>query len=410
MTTEHDVVIVGGGIAGGALAATVAAAGRSVLVLERTTAYRDRVRGEYVQPWGVAELQRVGLFDVLLAAGGNVMTTVVPYDDTVEPAEAEQMAVTIADVLPGVPGSLGISHPVACEALNTAAVERGARVERGVESVEIMGGPRPSVVWSAGGTAQETTCRVIVGADGRESAVRRQAGIELHSNPARLLGAGLMVEGVDHWPVDTFTVGSEDDRVFFVVALGNGRARLYLLHDAAETPRYAGATKAARFLEDFALRSLPGGEEFAAATPVGPCAVYPMFDSWTDSPVADGVVLVGDAAGFSDPHIGQGLSVAARDVRSVADVLVADDWSAEAFGPYVEERTERMRRLRWVNDLVTTIRGEFGPEKRERKRRAFARMREQPELAAFRRSTLTGPETAPAEAFDPSVVERLLAE
>ena len=41
-----DVVVIGGGIAGNALAAVMARAGRAVLVLERSIAYRDRVRGE----------------------------------------------------------------------------------------------------------------------------------------------------------------------------------------------------------------------------------------------------------------------------------------------------------------------------------------------------------------------------
>lgn len=52
---DYDVVIAGAGIGGSALATVLARAGRSVLVLEKKTAYRDRVRGEWMAPWGVAE-------------------------------------------------------------------------------------------------------------------------------------------------------------------------------------------------------------------------------------------------------------------------------------------------------------------------------------------------------------------
>ena len=40
-----------------------------------------------------------------------------------------------------------------------------------------------------------------------------------------------------------------------------------------------------------------------------------MHDTWTDRPLGEGLALIGDAAGSSDPHIGQGLSIALRDVR-----------------------------------------------------------------------------------------------
>jgi NADPH-dependent 2,4-dienoyl-CoA reductase/sulfur reductase-like enzyme len=48
-----DVVIVGAGIAGGALATALARSGVSVLLLEKTRLHHDRVRGESMVPWGV---------------------------------------------------------------------------------------------------------------------------------------------------------------------------------------------------------------------------------------------------------------------------------------------------------------------------------------------------------------------
>ncbi|MDP8932110.1 MAG: FAD-dependent oxidoreductase, partial [Actinomycetota bacterium] len=45
MTQSADVVVVGGGIAGSALATALAMGGLEVVVLERQSAYRDKVRG-----------------------------------------------------------------------------------------------------------------------------------------------------------------------------------------------------------------------------------------------------------------------------------------------------------------------------------------------------------------------------
>src|SRR2546427_499434 len=53
-------------------------------------------------------------------------------------------------------------------------------------------------------------------------------------------------------------------------------------------------------------------------------------------------LVVGDAAGYNDPVIGEGLSIALRDVRMLSELLAAsDDWSPAALQPYVEERAER---------------------------------------------------------------------
>ena len=87
-----------------------------------------------------------------------------------------------------------------------------------------------------------------------------------------------------------------------------------------------------------------------------------MYDSWTDTPAVDGAVLIGDAAGFSNPLIGQGSVVAMRDVRRVSDATAGDDdWSAAAFAPYTAERAERMRRLRFCVETFTDAHMPLGP-------------------------------------------------
>ena len=158
-------VIIGGGIAGNARAPVLARAGRGVLVLERSTVYRDRVRGELFQPWGVAEARRLGLDQVLMDAGGVHHTRFVPYDETVEPAEAAPAP--LDKILPDVPGSLGVGHPPTCEALGAAAAAAGARVLRGVTAVDVDLGSAPTVRYALNGVEHTATCRVVIGADGR---------------------------------------------------------------------------------------------------------------------------------------------------------------------------------------------------------------------------------------------------
>ena len=109
-----DVVIVGGGIAGSSLAILLARGGVDVTVLERTTAYEDRVRGETMPPWGYRELVLTGLLDVFLRAEGVVAQRYAGYGDTEDPDVAHATAFDASSVLPGTPGSLNLSHPGAC--------------------------------------------------------------------------------------------------------------------------------------------------------------------------------------------------------------------------------------------------------------------------------------------------------
>ena len=115
-----DVVVVGGGIAGSALAAALARHGLGVTVLEQEVEYRDRVRGEYLPVWGVAEAQRLGLADILQDTGGTVVRWRVPYDEAWSAEIAEASARDNSNILPGVRGAYCGSHPAACSALRRA--------------------------------------------------------------------------------------------------------------------------------------------------------------------------------------------------------------------------------------------------------------------------------------------------
>src|ERR1700736_1871263 len=106
-------------------------------------------------------------------------------------------------------------------------------------------------------------------------------------------------------------------------------------------------------MDSFKLRCVTGSEELAGATPIGPCATLTGEDTIVERPYADGVVLVGDVAGYNDPIMGQGLSLALRGARMISEVMGAGpDWSPGAFRAYGEERTVRMGRMRFAAAMM----------------------------------------------------------
>jgi menaquinone-9 beta-reductase len=407
--SNFDVVIVGAGIAGGALATALARSGISVLLLEKTRFHQDRVRGESMVPWGVSEAVRLGVLDVLLAAGSHYTPIGVPYGEGVSTDSARERAIDLRRLLPEVGGSLTFSHPRVCQALNEGAQAAGAVLLRQVENIVVIPGSPPKITFVVDGQHREVVPRLVVGADGRGSTVARQIRAQIEVAPQHHLMAGLLIEDCETWPAEEFAIGTEGDVTYYVFPQGKGRIRLYLCYGLDQARRFSGPGNAQKFLDAFRLSSLPNSDELAIAKPAGPCRGYPNADTWIDSPHAPGVVLIGDAAGHNDPTIGQGLSISFRDARLVYEILRENTrWTDEVFIPFAEERRERMRRLRLVGQQYSTLRVEFSELARARRRRALERMAADPTIALPLQAVFKGPYGLPDDAYEQAAWNRLL--
>jgi len=406
---SYDLIIIGGGIGGSAMANVMARAGKSVLLLEQSEVFEDRVRGEWIAPWGVAEVQRLGLYDLLMQAGGHHITRHVTYDETLAPSAAESTTLPLGMFKEGVPGPLCLRHPLHCQTLFDAATAAGAVALRGVRVVTAAGGSAPHVVYEQGGQMVEADARLVVGADGRTSQVRESAGIVLHQDKPHHWFAGLLVDGADGWDPQLQAIGTEGDFGFLAFPQGDGRVRVYGGYPLDQAQRFKGAEGARRFLDAFAMSCSPENRHIVAGEPAGPLFSYVNADAWTDEPFAPGVVLVGDAAGWNDPILGLGLSITYRDVRIVSDLLKStDDWRTLSFAPYADERAERMRRLRFTAKLTAAIDMEFGEAALARRRSLFERSAADPSLKMHAFAVMAGPESLPPEFFTDAHRDRVL--
>ena len=404
-----DLAVIGGGIAGGAFATVMARAGYSVLMLEITEQHRDVVRGEWMAPWGVNEAKRLGLYELYRSHGAHHLKRHISYDENFAPAEAEARGMEFAALMPGTEGPMTIGHPRLCGILDDAAVAAGATFLRGVRKVQIAPGASPSIRFEHQGVAHEVRPRLVVAADGRHGKTAQQAGIKMNADPVHHWFSGMLVENAQGWPDDLQTIGTAGDVNFFVFPQGQGRARLYQGVALSEKERFMGEDAPQRFAAAFRLACVPKSNAIAEGKPASQCFVYPNNDTWSDEPFVPGVVAVGDAAGHNDPIIGQGLSLAHRDVRIVSDILKATaDWSVASFAPYGEERRERMRRLRLAGRLAAVRDCEFGEAARARRARLHGMMMVDPIVTGLSMAPIAGPETVPAEAFDEAALEALL--
>jgi 2-polyprenyl-6-methoxyphenol hydroxylase-like FAD-dependent oxidoreductase len=398
-----DVVIVGGGIAGSSLAFALASAGRTVTVLESSVEFEDRVRGESMMPWGVKEARNLGVEKILLDAGAHVTPLWIQYLEGL----SEPQMIPMSMMVEGVPGTLNLRHPDACQALIEAAAAAGATVIRGVHDVRLSRGRAVSITYSSD-RAGEVHGRLVVGADGRSSTVRRQAGIVLERDEPVNYIAGLLVDGLAGIPDEHDVMVAQGDMLLLLFHQGGGRARVYVALGKSGQRRFAGHDGAAQLLAAWKPGCYPQSDLVAAAIPAGPCATYPGDDTWTETPFADGVVLIGDAAGHNDPIVGQGLSIAMRDARIVRDLILGGAREQADFASYGQERSERMRRVRLIADVVSVTYAEDADDRMARMAFLGEKMASMdPEVFPLLAGFMTGPETVPDQLVDGRILDRI---
>lgn len=379
-----DVIVVGGGLAGSALAGVLAHAGLGVLVVEREAGFRDRIRGELTWPWGVAEARALGLEAVLQQAGRVELPAVQFYED-------RQAAVR--EPFEGVP-MVGFSHPRLQEALFTWAGAQGAATVRPAKATGFARNGRPTVTVVADGRAVDYTARLVIGADGKLSAVRRWAGGETQTDAEHHRFGGALATGLPTaWLVLGDARTAPTECIWF--AQSAAATRLYL-RMSAERLRKTGVDRSFAAFVAYAAAFMPEGA-LAGAQQAGPIGFFPNSNVWASRIAGDGVVLVGDAAGAADPSGGLGTSLLFRDVRELRDLLLGErDWSA-AIAEFAVRRQRYYAVVREYDRWMCRLFAEEGAEA-DRRREAHLRAREQdPTLGGYGLIEAQGPDGLAAD-------------
>jgi 2-polyprenyl-6-methoxyphenol hydroxylase-like FAD-dependent oxidoreductase len=258
------------------------------------------------------------------------------------------------------------------EVVLQAAADAGAEVRRGVVAREVKRDRFPTVSVEQDGHVAEVQARLVVGADGRGSVVRKWAGFSVRQDPEWLILSGVLFEEMLTPQEDTacFFISPNIGQEVPLAPQGNGRVRAYLVQTKATSTRLQGAADLPRFIAE-SVRSGAPAEWYAGAKAAGPLATFDGADTWVEHPYKDGVVLIGDAAAANDPAWGQGLSLTVRDVRVLRDHLLSQENWEEAGHAYAEEHDRHYGVIHTVANWLSQMFFAIGPEAETRRARAF---------------------------------------
>jgi menaquinone-9 beta-reductase len=373
---DCDLLIIGGGLAGSVLGAAMAGVGHRVIIIEKETEFRDRVRGEVLLPWGSLEARRLGVHDFLLeTCASKVLCEIFMLGGEMhEPRD-------YTSTTPEGTSALSFYHPEMQEQLLRRAQVCGAEVRRGTAITAINPGPRPSADIASAEGKQVIEARLIVAADGRESQVASLLEFDRERDEPELFTGGLQMTGdLDIEHALYFSLSTPGGLGSILVSNRPGNYRAYLLHhkDALQR-RLSGARDYAAVKQQFAAIGW-NKDWLAELEPHGTFATFDGAHRWVRHPVRGNCILIGDAAGASDPVWGNGLSRTLRDVRLLRDRLLSDaDWRRAA-NAYAEDHDDFFFRLRRVERLCAKLYFGVGPEAETRRERASALLAKRPEL------------------------------
>jgi 2-octaprenyl-6-methoxyphenol hydroxylase len=207
--------------------------------------------------------------------------------------------------------------------------------------------------------------RLVIGADGKNSFCRKQAGIGVVTWK---YDQSAMICNIAHdqphggVAVEKFLPGGP----FAILPLTENRSSIVWSENKSRVPMYMGLSDAA-FTAELQKRV---GSWLGPIRVVTKRSAWPLSVLHAERYVAQRLALVGEAAHAMHPIAGQGLNMGLRDVAALAEVIVdAHRLGLDVGGPEPLARYERWRRfdnltLITVTDLLTRLfSNDFGPLK-----------------------------------------------
>ncbi|MEM7533364.1 MAG: NAD(P)/FAD-dependent oxidoreductase [Chloroflexota bacterium] len=313
---DTDVLIVGGGIAGPALAAALAPHDLRVVLLERREGALDTARGDHLQPKALETLDSWGALDDIRAKGAEQRDGTIWYDAAGRPL----LRAMLTEFDLPYPYFLYLNHELIGDALMDAASRSSEfKLLKPVRDWRVRIHTDTSVVVDVelpDGSFETISSHILVGADGQNSRVRQLAGIDVETVRYQCPINIFFGRYTEAPPGNALEAYIGEQGILASVPRTGGVCKV----GVASTP---DEVKMWRTLDPVGVQSRLGemAADFSVREPAY-TGVYPPVRIVANQWVRDNVVLLGDACHAMHPAQSQGMNVSIRCADALAQTLI----------------------------------------------------------------------------------------
>ncbi|MBD3917344.1 FAD-dependent monooxygenase [Paenibacillus sp. PR3] len=332
MNHHYDVIIVGARVAGATLAYELSTAGYEVLLVDKSEFPSDILSTHNFFNNSLKILREMGVLDKLLQTGTPLYKrAVVQFEDAVIDGEFPEVdgeseclcirRVHLDQIL--------FEHAASQPRVTTIEGFRVTDVIREGDAVNGITGVHRS------GSAEQFTAKLVVGADGRNSTLRKLVNspqlMAVPTDYASYVGyfSGYEQEGDLH--VELYKIKDKMVIVFPTSDQLYVLGVMFPLDDQEWSDRFTASPETAfRELVDSGFADSPLPARLRQSALDGKIRGLRGYDNDWYQGMGAGWALVGDALSFKDPAVGQGMHDALYTARILTEILSQhDNWDAE---------------------------------------------------------------------------------
>lgn len=338
---EEQVIIIGAGIAGLSLAIQLAENNIACIVLEERQHFDGRTSGVRISAQGVRILEKMKISPV----GKPTRRTIMHYGSIVADFALAQPA--------GTSPAIMVTRLAVYEKLMERVKSLGIEVRTGFKLSNAVAHPdRVEVIGEAG---QKITGRLLVGADGVGSTVRKILNPDQGSTKtyAGYLGAGLIAPSDAEIEMSLYQHPGNHVGLASIgkVCSADVHNHIFLWTHLYMTEQEAKAMTKELVMQQLEARSQDWNsalKEIFETAKAGPGLIIahgPVYNGKVPSNwFSKKMILIGDAAHPYGPG-GQGISMALKDAEALCALIVSGELSEEKMAAFQKDRAEEAKKL-----------------------------------------------------------------